>query len=89
MKKLIILAVLGLMANLNLYSQSYSLKLVTESSLGKIPRKSEIVVEEIIRHATADESGMSNPVKFNCTKWVDKADAFELPSDVTFQEMAY
>lgn len=57
MKKLIILAVLGLIANLNLYSQSYSLKLVTESSLGKIPRNSEIVVEEIIRHATADESG--------------------------------
>lgn len=39
--------------------------------------------------ATADQSGMSSPVKFNCTKWVDKADAFELPSDITFQEMSY
>lgn len=56
MRKLIILAILGLMGTINLYSQSYSLKLVTESSLGKIPRNSEIVVEEIIRHATVDES---------------------------------
>ena len=37
----------------------------------------------------ADESGMSTPVKFNCTKGVDKSDAFELPSNITFQEMAY
>lgn len=37
----------------------------------------------------SNDASMSSPMSFTCVKWVAKADAFVLPSDVTFKEMNY
>lgn len=36
-----------------------------------------------------DDASMSSPMTFSCVKGVAKANAFDLPSDVTFKEMNY
>ena len=56
MKKLFFILILFSASIATLHAQSYSLKLISESSIGEIPRNKEFVIEEVIRHATVDKS---------------------------------
>ncbi len=79
MKKIFFILFFGLMSNLALYSQSYGLQLITKSSLGVIPKKSVIVIEEIKRHATIDSDGTKLIVEYLATcKYNDTYYTFEL-----------